>query len=176
MDQQRSAVDRLEDLKRQFAQARDRHIAGATSVPAVLYTDGQRQRLLRAPRPMKVKLTSDESSRRDQEVADGNRQDLINLNGRVFRFVSSVKHDLPDAVLKEAQQALQAAWPAQRGTSVPKALKLSPKLVKDIHDALIAEDRENQNCKTACAKIASAVGKSDEVIRKLVQQTKGKKP
>jgi len=83
MERQRSAVDRLKDLKRQFAQARDRHITDATSEPAILYPKGP------------AKLSPDEQRRREQEVPDGNRRDLINR--RVFRLVWGVLNDLPEA-------------------------------------------------------------------------------
>jgi hypothetical protein len=56
MERQRSAVDRLKDLKRQLAQARDRHIADATSEPAILYPKG----------PAKAKRSPDEQRRREQ--------------------------------------------------------------------------------------------------------------
>ena len=83
MERQRSAVDRLKDLKRQLAQARDSHIADATSEPAILYPRG----------PAKAKRSPDEQRRREQEVPDGNRRDLINR--RVFRLVWGVLNDLP---------------------------------------------------------------------------------
>ncbi len=85
MERQRGAVDRLKNLKRQLAQARDSHIADATSEPAILYPRG----------PAKAKPPPDEQRRREQEVPDGNRRDLINR--RVFRLVWGVLNDLPEA-------------------------------------------------------------------------------